>query len=62
VPRSWNLEQIEEWAAMFGNEVLLGPRKAKIVRVITEFVPYPEAARVNGGHHTPTRSLKRRSS
>jgi hypothetical protein len=42
-PRSWNLEQIEEWAVMFGNEVLLGPRKVKIVRVVTEFVPNPEA-------------------
>jgi hypothetical protein len=43
VPRSWDLEQIEEWAGMFGNEVLLGPRKVEIVRTVTEFVPCPEA-------------------
>jgi hypothetical protein len=30
-PTSWDLEQIEAWASMYGNEVLLGPRKVKIV-------------------------------
>lgn len=44
VPRFWDLEQIEEWAAMFGNDVLLGPRKVKIVRTVTEFVPCPPEA------------------
>jgi len=43
MPRTWDLEQIEGWAGMFGNEVLLGPRKVKIVRVIAEFAPRPDA-------------------
>jgi hypothetical protein len=28
---------------MYGNDVLLGPRKVKIVRTVIEFVPCPEA-------------------
>ena len=42
-PPSWDLEQIEKWASMYGNDVLLGPRKVKIVRTVIEFVPCPEA-------------------
>jgi hypothetical protein len=42
-PHAWTLPQIEEWAVRDGNEVLFGPQKIKIVRVMFEFEPYQEA-------------------
>ena len=42
-PVGWTLHDIERVASIDGNEVLLGPRKIKIVRTIIAFEPYPDA-------------------
>jgi hypothetical protein len=42
-PAGWTLHDIERVASIDGNEVLLGPRKIKIVRTIVAFEAYPEA-------------------